>query len=43
MNLLRQFLRYAAGFDGVWWATREEVAECYRPQAETHIPQARAS
>lgn len=37
IGLLRRFLAYAQGFDGVWWATRAEVAECYRAQAARHI------
>jgi len=38
VNLLKQFLHYAAQFDGVWWATREEVAASYRGQHAGHIP-----
>jgi peptidoglycan/xylan/chitin deacetylase (PgdA/CDA1 family) len=38
-GILRKFLDYAKQFDGVWWATREEVAACYRAQHATHIPQ----
>ena len=38
-GILRKFLAYAKEFDGVWWATREEVAACYRTQHSTHIPQ----
>jgi hypothetical protein len=37
-NLLRKFLAYAKQFDGVWFATREEVANSYLGQHETHIP-----
>ena len=37
-GILRKFLAYAKEFDGVWWATREEVAACYREQHATHIP-----
>ncbi len=37
-GLLSKFLAYAKQFDGVWWASREEVAACYRGQHETHIP-----
>ena len=33
-----KFLDYAKQFDGVWWATREEVAACYLTQHATHIP-----
>jgi hypothetical protein len=39
INLLRRFLDYARSLDGIWWATREEVAACYRTQHATHIPQ----
>jgi allantoinase len=38
-SILSKFLAYAKEFDGVWWATREEVAACYRQQHMTHIPQ----
>ena len=41
-NLLRKFLAYARQFDGVWWATREEVAKSYVGQHETHIPARKA-
>ena len=26
---IREFLEYAKSFDGVWWATREEIADWY--------------
>ena len=26
---IREFLDYAKTFDGVWWATREEIADWY--------------
>jgi hypothetical protein len=38
VGLFSKFLAYAKEFDGVWWATREEVAACYREQHATHIP-----
>jgi allantoinase len=37
-GILRKFLAYAREFDGVWWATREEIAAYYRTQHATHIP-----
>lgn len=37
-GILAKFLAYAKQFDGVWWATREEVAACYLAQHTTHIP-----
>ena len=42
-GILRKFLAYAKEFDQVWWATREEVAACYREQHATHIPPQQAS
>ncbi len=42
VSLLRRFLAYAASFDGVWWATREQVAEAYRAQHTGHIAGATA-
>jgi allantoinase len=38
IRALQQFLDYAKSHDGVWWATREEVARSYLPQASAHIP-----
>lgn len=38
IRLLRDFLAYAAGFDGVWWATREQVARHYLEHGHGHIP-----
>jgi peptidoglycan/xylan/chitin deacetylase (PgdA/CDA1 family) len=35
---LREFLEYAKTLPGVWWTTRQEIAEYYRTQAETHMP-----
>ena len=37
-GILAKFLAYAKQFDGVWWATREEVAACYLTQHTNHIP-----
>jgi peptidoglycan/xylan/chitin deacetylase (PgdA/CDA1 family) len=37
-RVVREFLDYASGFDGVWWATREQIADCYMQQHATHIP-----
>jgi allantoinase len=34
---IREFLDYAKGFDGVWWATREEIAEWYLENHQHHI------
>ncbi len=39
VGLLRRFLSYAQQFDGVWWATREEVADAYLGQHASHIAQ----
>jgi hypothetical protein len=33
-----KFLCYANESDGVWWASREEVAGCCRRQHAAHIP-----
>ena len=37
MSALKRFLAYARQFDGVWWATREQVADAYRAQHASHI------
>ena len=37
-GILRKFSGIRKEFDSVWWATREEVAACYREQHATHIP-----
>ncbi len=37
IRALREFLAYARGFDGVWWATREAVAEWYLENHASHI------
>ena len=34
---IREFIEYAKQFDGVWWAKREEIAEWYRENHESHI------
>ena len=33
-----EFLEYANSFDDVWWATREEIADWYLENHESHIP-----
>jgi peptidoglycan/xylan/chitin deacetylase (PgdA/CDA1 family) len=38
IRALREFLRYARSLKGVWWATREQVADCYLKQHARHIP-----
>jgi peptidoglycan/xylan/chitin deacetylase (PgdA/CDA1 family) len=38
IRALRQFLEHARSLPGVWFATREEIADWYLGQAETHIP-----
>lgn len=35
---LRDFVNYAKGFDDIWFATREEIAEWYLTAHEDHIP-----
>jgi len=37
VKALREFLAYAKGFDGVWWATREEIADWYLANHAQHI------
>ena len=37
VRALREFLEYAKGFDGVWWATREEIARWYKENHGSHI------
>jgi len=39
IRALREFLEYAKGHDGVWWAKREEIADWYHDNHESHIPQ----
>ena len=38
IRALREFLEYANGFDGVWWATREGIADWYLANHADHIP-----
>jgi allantoinase len=38
MATLHRFLSYARQFEGVWWASRAEIAAAYAPQAARHIP-----
>ena len=37
IRALRDFLAYVRRFDGVWFATREEIAEWYLENHQTHI------
>jgi allantoinase len=37
IRALRDFIRYAKQFDGVWFATREEIAQWYLENHQTHI------
>jgi allantoinase len=37
IRALREFLDYAKGFEGVWWATREEIADWYLANHKSHI------
>jgi allantoinase len=32
IRAIREFIEHAKSLPGVWWATREEIAECYRQQ-----------
>lgn len=34
---LREFIEHAKSLPGVWWATREEIAERYLANHESHI------
>jgi peptidoglycan/xylan/chitin deacetylase (PgdA/CDA1 family) len=38
IRAVRDFIRYAKQFDGVWFATREEIAEWYLQNHASHIP-----
>ncbi len=40
VRAIREFLEYAKSFDGVWWATREDIASWYLENHEHHIPSA---
>ncbi len=37
MRALREFLEYAKGLEGIWWATREEIADWYLENHGSHI------
>ena len=37
VRALREFIDYVKGFEGVWWAKREEIAEWYLANHESHI------
>jgi hypothetical protein len=37
IRALRDFLAYVKGFDDVWYATREEIADWYLKNHHTHI------
>ncbi|WP_102108642.1 polysaccharide deacetylase family protein [Oceaniglobus roseus] len=37
IRALRDFIQYAKGFDGVWFANREEIADWYLKTHESHI------
>lgn len=37
IRALRDFIRYAKGFDGVWFANREEIADWYLKTHTSHI------
>ena len=39
IRALRDFIRYAKGFDGVWFANREEIADWYLKTHQDHLPQ----
>lgn len=38
IRAVREFIEFAKGLDGVWWATREEIADYYTEIHESHIP-----
>ncbi len=40
VRAIREFLEHAKSLPGVWWATREEIADWYVTQSESHIPAA---
>lgn len=39
IRALREFIEHAKSLPGVWWATREEIADWYLTQHATHLPQ----
>ncbi|MEO9461190.1 MAG: hypothetical protein ABJ242_00515 [Marinomonas sp.] len=38
VRALREFIQHAQSLPGVWWATREEIADWYLDNHEDHIP-----
>jgi peptidoglycan/xylan/chitin deacetylase (PgdA/CDA1 family) len=38
VRALREFIRHAQSKSGVWWATREEIAEWYMLNHGSHFP-----
>lgn len=38
IRALREFIAHAQSLPGVWWATREEIADWYLQNHESHIP-----
>ena len=37
VRAVREFIQYVKRFDGVWWAKREEIAEWYLKNHQSHI------
>jgi len=40
VRALRQFIEHAQSLSGIWWATREEIADWYLANHAEHIPMA---
>lgn len=38
IRALREFIEHAKSLPGVWWATREEMADWHLQNHESHIP-----
>jgi peptidoglycan/xylan/chitin deacetylase (PgdA/CDA1 family) len=38
VRALREFIQHAQSLPGVWWATREEIADWYLANHESHMP-----
>lgn len=38
VRAIREFIEHAKSLPGVWWATREEIADWYQQNHEAHIP-----
>ncbi|PXA93442.1 polysaccharide deacetylase [Nostoc sp. 3335mG] len=38
IRAIREFIEHAKSLPGVWWATREEIADWYLQNHESHIP-----